>query len=65
MVKYRGQKYRGGFHDFTIMGDGVHVLPRLVAAEHRGDYLRQQSTSDIREMDALLGGGIETSARAR
>ncbi len=43
VVKYRGQKYRGGFHDFTIMGDGVHVFPRLVAAEHRGDYPRLQA----------------------
>ncbi|WP_077048175.1 ATPase domain-containing protein [Pseudomonas sp. KK4] len=62
VVKYRGQKYRGGFHDFTIMNDGVHVFPRLVAAEHRGVYLRQQLTSGIREMDALLGGGIETGS---
>jgi circadian clock protein KaiC len=44
------------------MGDGVHVFPRLVAAEHRGDYLRQQLTSGISEMDALLGGGIETGS---
>ena len=62
VVKYRGQKYRGGFHDFTIMADGVHVFPRLVAAEHRGTYIRQQLTSGIREMDALLGGGIETGS---
>ncbi len=62
MVKYRGQKYRGGYHDFTIMGDGVHVFPRLVAAEHRGRYLRQQLSSGIDEMDALLGGGIETGS---
>ncbi|WP_460146051.1 ATPase domain-containing protein [Pseudomonas sp. S2_A02] len=62
VVKYRGQKYRGGFHDFTIMGDGVHVFPRLVAAEHRGRYIRQQLTSGIPEMDALLGGGIETGS---
>lgn len=62
VVKYRGQKYRGGFHDFTIMGDGVHVFPRLVAAEHRGKYVRTQLTSSIKEMDALLGGGIETGS---
>jgi circadian clock protein KaiC len=62
IVKYRGQKYRGGFHDFTIMEDGVHVFPRLVAAEHRGGYNRQTLTSGIREMDALLGGGIETGS---
>ncbi|NUT74785.1 AAA family ATPase [Pseudomonas sp. C1C7] len=62
VVKYRGQKYRGGFHDFTIMGDGVHVFPRLVAAEHRGVYLREQLTSGIAQMDSLLGGGIETGS---
>jgi circadian clock protein KaiC len=62
VVKYRGQKYRGGYHDFTIMSDGLHVFPRLVAAEHRGQYLRQQLSSGIGEMDALLGGGIETGS---
>jgi circadian clock protein KaiC len=59
VVKYRGQKYRGGYHDFTIMADGVHVFPRLVAAEHRNDYQRQQMSSHIEELDALLGGGID------
>ncbi|MCO7613390.1 AAA family ATPase [Pseudomonas chlororaphis] len=62
VVKYRGQKYRGGFHDFTIMGDGVHVFPRLVAAEHRGRYPRRTLSSGIDELDALLGGGIETGS---
>jgi circadian clock protein KaiC len=62
VVKYRGQKYRGGFHDFTIMADGVHVFPRLVAAEHRGQYLRQQLSSGIAQLDALLGGGIENGS---
>ncbi|WP_047286908.1 MULTISPECIES: ATPase domain-containing protein [Pseudomonas] len=62
VVKYRGQKYRGGFHDFTIMGNGVQVFPRLVAAEHRNHYQRLTLTSGITEMDALLGGGIETGS---
>lgn len=62
IMKYRGQKYRGGFHDFTIQGDGVHVFPRLVAAEHRRRHERQTLTSGIREMDALLGGGIASGS---
>ncbi|AVE03950.1 circadian clock protein KaiC [Pseudomonas palleroniana] len=62
VMKYRGQKYRGGFHDFTIMEGGVHVFPRLVAAEHRTGYVRETLTSGIRELDALLGGGIETGS---
>ena len=35
VLKYRGQKYRGGYHDFTITTGGIQVFPRLVAAEHR------------------------------
>ncbi|AKS10022.1 ATPase domain-containing protein [Pseudomonas trivialis] len=62
VVKYRGQKYRGGFHDFTIAADGIHVFPRLVAAEHRAGYVRDTLTSGISELDALLGGGIETGS---
>jgi circadian clock protein KaiC len=59
VVKYRGQKYRGGYHDFTIMADGVHVFPRLVAAEHRNNFQRVQMSSHIDELDALLGGGVD------
>lgn len=62
VVKYRGQKYRGGFHDFTIMADGLHVFPRLVAAEHRSGFARDQLSSGIEGLDALLGGGIETGS---
>lgn len=57
--KYRGQAFRGGFHDFTIQRGGVHVFPRLIAAEHRSGYERARMTSDIPALDALLGGGIE------
>jgi circadian clock protein KaiC len=62
VVKYRGQKYRGGFHDFTIMSDGIHVFPRLVAAEHRQRYQRTQLSSHIPQLDALLGGGIDSGS---
>src|SRR5690606_36780855 len=57
--KYRGQAFRGGYHDFTIRTGGLAVFPRLVAAEHRSRFTRRQVTSDIAELDALLGGGIE------
>ncbi|WP_397453897.1 ATPase domain-containing protein [Pseudomonas sp. NA-150] len=59
VVKYRGQKYRGGFHDFIIHPDGVHVFPRLVAAEHRSRYQRTQLSSGISGLDDLLGGGVD------
>ncbi len=35
VIKYRGQRYRGGYHDFVIATGGVRVFPRLVSAEHR------------------------------
>jgi len=62
--KYRGQAFRGGYHDFTIRAGGVAVFPRLVAAEHRSGFERRQMTSDIPAFDALLGGGIEQGSSA-
>ena len=59
IVKYRGQAYRGGYHDFTIRTGGVAVFPRLRANEHFTTYDRHQARSGIAELDALLGGGIE------
>lgn len=59
VIKYRGQAYRGGFHDFTIQHGGVAVFPRLIAGEHRTRYDRWALTSSIAELDALLGGGLE------
>jgi circadian clock protein KaiC len=38
---------------------GIEVFPRLVAAEHRQGTSRAKMPSQIPELDALLGGGIE------
>ena len=35
VMKYRGQVFRGGFHDFAIKTGGLQVYPRLVSSEHR------------------------------
>jgi circadian clock protein KaiC len=59
VLKYRGQKYRGGFHDFKITTGGVVVFPRLVSAEHKGDFDRGVQKTGSNELDKLLGGGIE------
>lgn len=64
IAKYRGQSFRGGYHDFTITTGGVNVFPRLVAAEHRRGFARTRITSNIPELDALLGGGIEQGSSA-
>jgi len=64
IMKYRGQHFRGGYHDFSIKTGGVVVFPRLVASEHRTGFTRSRMTSNIAELDALLGGGIEQGSSA-
>lgn len=59
VIKYRGQQYRGGYHDFLIEQGGVRVFPRLVSAEHKKAFDRSVVTSRSAELNALLGGGIE------
>lgn len=57
--KFRGVKYRGGYHDFNITTGGLVVYPRLVASEHRTPFVPRQIPSGIEAVDALLGGGID------
>jgi circadian clock protein KaiC len=59
VIKYRGRRFRGGFHDFIIATGGVRVFPRLVSAEHKTAFARDMVRSDSPELDALMGGGIE------
>jgi circadian clock protein KaiC len=59
VIKYRGQSFRGGFHDYVIVEGGVQVFPRLVSGEHKTGFVRHVLTSGITELDALLGGGVE------
>ncbi|MGI8654099.1 MAG: ATPase domain-containing protein [Pyrinomonadaceae bacterium] len=58
VIKLRGSRYRGGYHDFNIETGGVVVFPRLVAAEHRKEFAKGNATSDVPELDSLLGGGL-------
>lgn len=64
VIKYRGRKFRGGFHDFTVKTGGIEVYPRLVAAEHRTDFDRSAQPSGVAALDSLLGGGIERGSSA-
>ncbi|GLS46630.1 circadian clock protein KaiC [Methylobacterium brachythecii] len=64
VIKYRGQRFRGGYHDFTIATGGVKVFPRLVSLEHKTTFARDPLTCGIPELDALLGGGIDTGSSA-
>jgi RecA-superfamily ATPases implicated in signal transduction len=59
VIKYRGRRFRGGFHDFVIETGGVRIFPRLISAEHKSSFVRDVVKSESVELDALLGGGIE------
>jgi len=59
IIKYRGQRYRGGYHDFLIESGGTRVFPRLVSAEHRSDFDRTPVIAEPPELNALLGGGLD------
>ena len=59
VIKYRGVRFRGGYHDYVIQRGGLEVFPRLVAQESRGLRRMEQLSSGVPAFDALLGGGIE------
>lgn len=64
VIKMRGIRFRGGFHDFTIERGGLRIFPRLVAAEHHKAFLGEFTPSGNAEIDQLLGGGLERGTNA-
>src|ERR1700741_4318608 len=64
VVKMRGIPFKGGFHDFTIERGGLEIYPRLVAAEHHKEFEGGFVPSGNKEVDMLLGGGLERGTNA-
>jgi len=64
VVKYRGQSYRGGYHDMVIRTGGVDIFPRLISGQHRTSFAADNVTSGNIEFDKLLGGGLEKGSSA-
>jgi len=58
IVKMRGIRFRGGYHDYNLDTGGIVMYPRLVAAEHLGDFAPSVSSTGADSFDALLGGGL-------
>ena len=56
ITKLRGQRYRGGYHDFSIVKGGLSIFPRIVASEHLAKVHGNLISSGIPEVDTLLGG---------
>ncbi len=62
VVKMRGVKYRGGYHDFAIETGGVSVFPRLIAAEHHRVFTGDLVSTGVAVLDRMLGGGLAPGA---
>ena len=58
VVKPRGGRYRGGYHDFSIDAPGLHVFPRAVASEHHTGSGGAPVSAGNPGLDQLLGGGL-------
>jgi circadian clock protein KaiC len=55
--KMRGVDFVAGYHDLLIRTGGMEIFPRLIAAEHFGDFSEALTPSGIPELDNLFGGG--------
>ncbi len=58
IIKMRGIKFRGGFHDFILDTGGIKVFPRLIAAEHGREFAPTMRSTGSTGLDQLLGGGL-------
>ncbi len=58
ILKMRGIKFRGGYHDFLLATGGLTVFPRLVAAEHHAAFDAAPASTGSVGLDLLLGGGL-------
>jgi circadian clock protein KaiC len=61
-TKVRGSDFREGYHDYEITDQGVVVHPRLVAAEHHEEFVRETLPSGIANLDVMLAGGLTTGS---
>jgi circadian clock protein KaiC len=59
ILKLRGVKFAGGYHDLDIETGGIRVFPRLVAAHHTSAFVNENLSSGIPELDRLTGGGLD------
>jgi circadian clock protein KaiC len=58
VVKMRGVRFRGGYHDFEIERGGLAVYTRLTAADHKAEHDLETISTGSEAFDALLGGGL-------
>ena len=56
--KLRGSDFQSGYHDFLIAPGRFMVFPSLIAEEPPAGTRLENVSSDLPELDALLGGGL-------
>jgi circadian clock protein KaiC len=59
IIKMRGVRFRGGYHDLVVRTGGIEVFPRLVAADTRQPFEGAPVASGVPELDDMLGGGLD------
>lgn len=58
VIKMRGIRFSGGYHDFNLDTGGLTLFPRLVAARHHVPFVPVIASTGNAGLDALLGGGL-------
>ena len=59
VLKLRGRRFLGGYHDFRIRTGGLAVYPRIQRQDDRGtEVVHRTLPSGSPELDTLLGGGL-------
>jgi circadian clock protein KaiC len=58
VLKLRGRRFQGGYHDFRICTGGLAVYPRIRRPESTDTSIGRLLPSGSSELDALLGGGL-------
>jgi circadian clock protein KaiC len=58
LSKLRGVDFHSGYHDYALRTGGLVVFQSLVAAYHQKEFTPDFVSSDLSEIDDLLGGGL-------
>ncbi len=64
IMKMRGQESVPGLHTFRITQDGLHTFPRTFGLSPPSGQIKgtRRLSTGIRELDALIGGGIPSGS---
>jgi circadian clock protein KaiC len=58
VIKLRGRRFLGGYHDFRVRTGGLAVYPRIQRHGSSSAPVSRPLPSGSAELDALLGGGL-------